>query len=349
MASYGESVKAFRRGDKVKGKVIEINPKTLILDIGGKGEGMVAEKAFAEAKSFINTLKVGDEIEGTVIVSETPDGYTIVSLRNASQTASWDSLAQAKKDEIPVNVTVKGVNDSGAIVDVKGVTGFIPKSQLGKKVLSNLNELSGKSFKALIIDLEKRGGKVVLSEKAVSEKESMALIKKALKTFKEGDIYDGVVTTVADFGAFVEIKIVIDGKKVPVEGLVHISELSWRKVGTTADEVEEGDPVTVKVIDVKDGKLALSMKQAERDPWEGADEKYKSETNLKGKITKISDFGVFVEIEAGIEGLIHITKIPPDKKLKKGDIVNVYVETVSEKEKKLSLGLVLTAKPVGYK
>ena len=348
LAKYG-GVKIYSRGDRVKGKVIDKRPKALIVDIGGKSEGMVAESAYEEAKDFIETLEIGDEIEARVIVSETPDGFTILSLRNAASTAAWDALSKAKKDEKEVSVVGKNVTQAGIIVDVHGLTGFIPNSQLGREASKLKDSLIDSSFKAIIIDLDKSQNRIVLSEKMVSEEETLKLIKQAIKNVKEDEVFEGKVTTVADFGVFVEIKVTVGKEEIPVEGLVHISEISWRKVGSASDAFQVGDRVKVKIIGKDKGKLAFSVKQAQKDPWDDVEKKYTPDTRVKGKVVKISDFGVFVEIEPGLEGLIHITKIPPNKKLKVEDEVNAYIEEVDKKERRLSLGLVLTAKPVGYK
>jgi ribosomal protein S1 len=158
------------------------------------------------------------------------------------------------------------------------------------------------------------------------------------------------VTKIYAFGCFVQIQVEIKkGKKVPVEGLVHISELSWEKVSDSKEIVTEGEKVKVKIIGKKDDKLSLSMKQAKKDPWESAVKKYKKDKKLKGKVVRLSDYGVFVQLEPGVEGLIHMTKIPPATKLEEGKQVDVYVERIDPEARKLSLGLVLTTKPIGYK
>jgi small subunit ribosomal protein S1 len=329
----------------------------LVLDIGAKSEGLVAEKAFEESKEFIKGLKIGDIVKAHVIVGETPDGFSILSLRRAAQEASWKKLKKAKSKGTPVVVLGKGVNPSGVIVRVGGLTGFIPGSQIGKEALKNPSKLVGKSFKAHIIELDPSANKIVLSEKLVSDKEDVALIKAALEKIKQGEIYEGEVTTVSSFGCFVRIKLKVDGKDVDIEGLVHVSELSWEMVTDPNDVVSEGEKIKVKVIGKKDpltgsgevGRLALSIKQAQEDPWEKAAKKYKKDKRVKGKVVKISDFGVFVSLEPGVDGLIHMTKIPPGKRLEKGQEVNVYIEEIDAKARKLSLGLVLTEKPVGYK
>ena len=349
LATAQSAIRSFPVGQKVKAKVIAKTPKALVLDIGGKSEGLVTEKAFIEARDFIKTLKVGDEVWVSVLISENADGYVILSLRQASFEAVWEKLSKAKEEDIPVNVVGKGAGASGVTVEVEKFIGFIPFSQLGKEAMDNPPNLIGKTFRAKIIELDKSSNKIVLSEKAVSEEGQVKLAKEALEKVKEGEVYDGEVTTVANFGCFVKIKVKDDKEPIYVEGLVHISELSWSKVENVSDLVSVRDKVKVKVIGTRDGKLSFSIKHAQKDPWDEAAKEYPAEKKVSGKVTKITDFGVFVSLEPGIEGLIHITNIPPGKKLSYGDEVNCYVQEIDPKAKKLSLGLVLTEKPVGYK
>ncbi len=349
LASAKSKIVSFTSGQKVKGKVLAKSGKSLILDIGGKSEGVVTEKAFIEAREFIKDLKVGDEVWATVIIPETKDGTVLLSLRQAAFDASWERLIKAKEAKLEIAVLGKGVNPSGVTVEVEGLLGFIPQSQLGKIASKSSQDLVGKYFKALILEVDKAANKIVLSEKAISEAGDIKLEKEALMKIKEGEIYDGEVTTVANFGCFVKIGIGTQKEKIYVEGLVHISELAWGKVKNSSDVVSTGDKVKVKVIGFKDGKLSLSIKAAKEDPWEKATTKYKPEMKVVGVVSKISDFGAFVEVEPGVEGLIHTTKIPPGKKLSEGEKVTCYVENIDSKAHKLSLGLVLTSKPIGYK
>ncbi len=353
LSAYGGKFSGISVGTKVKGIVTEKSKGRLVLDIGAKNEGLVAERAYKEAEDYIKTLSVGDEVEGSVLVSETSDGYTILSLRRSAANAIWESIEKAKNTLTPVDVEVKGVVPSGLTVFYNGLTGFIPSTQLGKEISKNLQSLIGKRIKAVIIDFDREYKKIILSEKEVSEKEQLADIRLAMKNLKEGDVFDGEVTTIYDFGCFVKIWVKdpsSSGREgVSLEGLVHVSELQWNKVNNPADVVKVGDKVKVKLIGRRDSKLAFSIRQTAEDPWVAVADKYKKEKEYKGKVVKVSDFGVFVALEPGIEGLIHITKIPPDRKLHTGDEVKVYVEGIEKEEKKLSLGLVLTAKPVGYK
>jgi len=364
LASQDKKVLGFSVGQKIKAKVVAKNSKSLILDIGGKSEGVVAEKAFDEARDFIKGLKVGDEVTATVLVTENREGNVILSLRQATFDALWEKLAKARQAREPVAVIGKGVNPSGVTVEVEGLLGFIPGSQLGKETAKNSEELIGKHFKALVLEVDRLTNKIVLSEKEVSEAVDIKLAKEILAKIKEGDIYKGEVTTVANFGCFVKLDIAgkalsarLDSakragrqeSKAPIEGLVHISELSWGKVGSTSDLVKVGDKVKVKVIGVKDSRLSLSIKQAQKDPWSEVEDKFKVESKFKGKVTRVSDFGIFVELIPGVEGLVHITKIPPTKKFSEGQEIECFIEEIDSKNKKIALGLVLTEKPIGYK
>lgn len=344
-----EKIVAYNVGDRVAAEVVEIDPKFILLDIGGKTQGIVVGDAFADAKGFIKHLKVGDRVRGKVLITETSEGYSVISLRNASKDYFWDKLDQVNRKNEALTVIVKGTNSSGIIVDVFGLTGFIPLTHVGSNLMERLANIVGEPLKVKILDLDRSSNRIVLSEKFVSEEKKVDEQRKALKKIKEGKILTGEVSTVSNFGIFVKVDVKLGGKDVPVEGLVHISEMSWEKVDTPSSLYKVGDRVKVVVIGKDEGRLSFSIKQMKHDPWESVDKKYKKDMKIKGKVIKQSDFGVFVELESGIEGLVHITKIPPGKRLRKGDNVDVYVEDVDKKNKKISLGLVLTQKPVGYK
>ena len=345
----------FEKGQRVEATLLSKNPGNLIFDIGGKSEGIVKEKGYTDAKEYIEGLKVGDKVMVTILVPETRDGITILGLKDAMKDVSWIKLEEARKTGDAVPVLGKGVSAPGFVVDVYGIEGFIPTSQLGHEIAKNPQELVGKYFKAKVMEVDKSNNKVVLSEKEISEAGDIALTKEALKTIKEGEIYDGVVTTVATFGAFVKLELKVKGKgqekeqKAGVEGLVHVSELSFSRVNLPSDVVKVGDKVQVKVLASHDGKLALSMKQALKDPWADVDKKFKAEDKVTGKVVRVSDFGYFVELVPGVEGLIHITQVPPSMKINVGDTVKCTIEEVNAKDKRIALGLVLTSIPLGYK
>lgn len=349
LAGSKNRVQQFTKGQRVEATVLSKSETSVIFDVGGKSEGIVKEKGYTDTKEYIEGLKVGDKVLVTILVPETRDGITILGLKDAMHDVSWDKLEEMKKSGAEVPVLGKGVNPAGFVVDVLGIEGFIPTSQMGKDAVSNAQEMVGKYFKAKVMEVSKVNKKVVLSEKEVSEAGNIALSKKALKSIKEGEVYGGVITTVASFGAFVKIEVPVKKENAYVEGLVHVSELSYSKVALPSDVVHEGDNVKVRVLAAHEGKLALSIKSAGKDPWSEVEEKFKPEDKVTGKVVRISDFGVFVELVPGVEGLIHITKIPPTHKLVVGAEVKCTIEEVNVKDKRIALGLVLTTAPVGYK
>lgn len=345
LSRHAQKVTSLTQGQRIKAKVVSVTPTEVILDIGAKSEGIVKEKGYQEAKELIATLKAGDEVLATVLVPESRDGTIVMALRDAMHDITWERLIKAQKEGSEIAVIGRGSTASGFNVDVEGIGGFIPASQMGKEALANQQKLIGHGFKVKVMEVDKNQNKIVLSEKEVSEAEDIANAKRAMKSVKEGEIYDGIVTTVANFGCFVKFKV----GKVELEGLVHVSELSYSRVANPHDFIKTGDKVKVRVLASRDGKLALSIKQAMSDPWIEAEKKFKLEEKVKGKVVRISDFGMFVELTPGVEGLVHITKIPPTQKFEVGQEVNCIVEEIDTKAKKIALGLVLTSVPLGYK
>ena len=345
MAKSSFNVKGFTRGQKVNAKFTGISGKTAVFDLGSKSEGMITGLNFEESKDFIRTLKVGESVSLVVLDPETREGIVLLSARHAAADSVWERFEEFKKEAKEHSATVKAVSGSGVSVEIEGVSAFVPTSQLGKHAVAEGDKLVGKVIKVKIVEVDKSKRRVLASEKAVSEAGHEEDVQNAIKALKEGDVYEGEVTQLTSFGAFVAIK----AGETQVEGLVHVSEMSWEKNIKPEDVVSQGQKVKVKVLGLRDGKLSLSMKQAQKDPWENAAEKFKVEDRLKGKVVKQSDFGVFIEIAPGVEGLIHVTKIPPATKLEKGKEVDVYIEEIDTKAKKISLGLVLTSKPIGYK
>ncbi|MCX7928906.1 MAG: S1 RNA-binding domain-containing protein [Patescibacteria group bacterium] len=353
LSKHSPFVKTFKAGDKIKGKVLRIEHDRVVLDIGAKSEGIVAEKAFKESSDFVKTLKVGDEVEARVLIPETNEGFTILSFRSASYDATWANIEDSFQKGEELQVVVKTVMPSGLIVDILGLTGFIPTSQIGKELSKDIQQLQGKTLTVRIFDLDYEKRKIILSEKEVSEKEELSKIREAMQQIEIGDVYEGQVVNISDFGCFVQIPVILekgkDREEVKVEGLVHISQLSWEKVVNPSDFVSIGQTLKVTVIEKRDGRIALSAKQTQDDPWLQVVDKYPKDKKFVGIVTRVSEYGVFVQLERGVEGLVHITKIPPGQKYEVGNEVNVYIENVDVSTRKISLGIVLTSKPLGYK
>lgn len=341
----GYELKGLSRGQKIEGTVIEVSPKSLVLDIGAKSEGLVVDREFDASRDFIKKLSPGDKVQATVLIPETETGQSLLSVREAAEEEAWKALKEAEEKDAEVEARVEGSVRGGLSVTVEGVSGFIPGSHLGSQLSENPQKAVGKTVKTKVIELAREQGRVVLSEKAVSEAQLIEAQKKALEKIKEGEKYSGKVVGITGFGAFVQIE--QDG--VPVDGLVHLSELAWEKVEEPKQVITEGDEVEVLVIGKEDGRLALSIKQAQEDPWKDIAKKYKADSKIKGKVTKLGDFGALVQLEPGVEGLLHLSKIPAGISFNVGDEIECFIEEVDKKSRRISLGLVLKEKPVGYK
>jgi ribosomal protein S1 len=354
LAVTGYKLRGFKRGQTIKGKVKEVTGRTMYVDIGGKAEAVIADQEFNLSKDYFMTLKPGDDISGVVLVSENDAGQVVLSLRQAAVDSKWKKYEEALADDKVISVKGKEVTKGGLLVEDDGVFGFIPSSQFGREAV-DVASLVGKPIRVKVVEVDRSQNRLVLSEKAVSEAEEIEQRKQALAGLKLEGEYDGVVVGSVPFGAFVEIKITPKGKtkkdEIKLEGLVHISEMSWEKVDDVSKVVKEGDKIKVVVIgvDEENGKLALSIKRMSDDPWLVVAKKYKVDSKHKGEVTKVTPYGVLIRLERGIEGLIHASKMPVDRAFNVGDPVDVFVESVDLDKRRLSLGVILTSKPVGYK
>lgn len=349
LAQSDFSIKTFVRGEDVTAKVSDITHDAISLNIGGKSEGVITGPYLEEIKSYIKNLKIGTTVSAVVIDPETPEGYVRLSMKQFATDEIWKKLEEADQEDKELEVIGKAITGKGVVVDFNNMSGFVPMSQLGDKAASNPDNLIDKNFKVKVLEVDKRSGKIVFSERLVSEKDKIELVKSAQETFTENKVYEAKITDIANYGLFVELPVKIKGKTIPVEGFVHISELTWDKVDDPHALFKVGDKVQAEFIGVKDDKITLSIRKALKDPWDTILEKYPKDQEVKGEVVKKSSFGAFVQLEPGVEGLIHITKIPPDNPLKKGDEINVYIEDIDKDDRKISLGLVLTSKPIGYK
>lgn len=375
-----------KKGDTVTGKIVSKEKRTMVVDLGAKTEGIVSDKEFDFATDFIKDLKAGDSITAVVISSENDRGQVILSLKNAASDAKWEYFEKAMETEEILEAKGLEVNRGGLIVVVNGVRGFVPSSQFGRAFVGKIQQLKAASFKVKAIEVDREKNRLIFSERHVSEAKELAQKDMAVKKVEIGGTYEGVVSGVMHFGLFVTVEIPVDGKAAPeaaaestetpvektaettetaevaekpaaernvgyVEGLIHISEISWEKVNHPKDYHKIGDRLKVRVlgIDEKTGKLNLSIKQLQQDPWQKIAESYSIGTTFTGKVTRIESFGAFVNVEPGVDGLIHASKLDPSRDLKAGDEVTVNVESVSPEQRRMSLSMVLTEVPMGYK
>ncbi|RIK51305.1 hypothetical protein DCC61_02985 [Candidatus Microgenomates bacterium] len=347
LSSSGYTLTVPKKGETITGLVTMVNRKMVLVDVGAKTEGVVADKEYEIAKEFIETIKIGDEIDVYVASDENERGQILLSLRRAMMGKLWDMLEDYLKNETEVQVKSVELNRGGMIVKWQGLRGFIPSSQFGSAFAGNLQGLVGKVIAVKPIEVDREKNRLIFSEKHVSEAAVMAERETALKAVKVGDVLEGKVTGVLNFGAFVAIHV----GSVTVEGLVHISEISWEKVDDIHKYLKVGDSVQVKVMGVEEGtgKLNLSIKQLKNDPWASAGDKYPAGTTVKGTVSRSAPFGTFVNFEPGVDGLIHVSRMGSFPELKMGEEIEVLVENVDPANRRMSLGPVLTEVPVGYK
>lgn len=354
LASTDYSLVVPKKGDSLEGTITAKTKKTLVIDLGAKTEGVVAEKEFEFAADYIEDLKVGSKIKAMVISSENDRGQVILSLKGAASEAKWSFFEDAKENNTELEAKGIEINRGGLIASVNGVRGFVPSSQFGRDFVGKINDLKGQTFKVKAIEVDREKNRLIFSERHVSEAKELAQKDKALDMVKDGATYEGVVSGVMHFGLFVTVEIPVDkdSKDVGyVEGLVHISEISWEKVNHPKDYQKVGDRLKVRVlgIDDKTNKLNLSIKQLLGDPWLEIDKKYGPGTTFTGRVSRVESFGVFVNVEPGVDGLIHSSKLDPTKELKVGEDVTVNVENVVPDQRRMSLSMVLTEAPMGYK
>ena len=347
LAQTGYKLHGFKRGEKVKGTVSEVTNRTVYIDVGGKAEAIVSEQEFELARDYFKKMKPGDRVEGMVLVPENDAGQVILSLRRAAIDSKWAAMEKAMSDETELVVKVKETTKGGLLVDLDGVYGFIPTSQMGHELEGNPAGMIDKPLRVKVVEVDRGQNRLVLSEKAVSEAAEIEARKQALTLVKVGSEYEAVVVGVVPFGVFAEIE-AEKGKgkkteKAKLEGLIHISELSWEKVDDVANTVKVGDKMKVLVIgaDEENGKLALSVKRMTDDPWLVVSKKYKTDSKHTGVVTKIAPYGVLVRMEKGIEGLIHASKMPSDVSFAEGQKIDVFVESVDLDKRRLSLGVVV--------
>lgn len=341
-----DKVRGLRKGEMIDGIVTEISSKGIFIDIGAKTDGVVLGKEFERCKDFIKNLKPGDKVRAYVGSTENDKGQILLSLRQASVDFAWAKYEEMLKSEETTEVRGREINRGGLIVDALfSLQGFIPGSQIGSLWQGKLDQLVGKKLLVRVIEVNREQNRLVFSEKLISDAEKIERTAKAIKKLKGGEEFEAEITQVVPFGLFAKVKI----EDEEIEGLIHISEVSWQKVEDLTKLYKVKDKVKVKVISVENGRVQFSLKQLLPDPWGELEKKYPVDSRLSGKITRLTSFGALVEIEPGIEGLVHISKISPEISLNEGDKIDIYIESVDRKARRISLGLVLKEKPIGYK
>lgn len=341
----GAEIKVLKTGDMVAGKILSVGKNEVYVDIEGYGIGVVRGRELYDDEATLSSLAAGTEVYASVVEVENKEGNIELSFRQAGQERVWQSLQEKMRSKEVIHTKVIEANKGGLMLEINNVIGFLPVSQLStehyprvedgdkNKILSALNEFVGKMFDVQIITADQQEEKLIVSEKAVYEKELQDRIGK----LKIGDVIEGSVSGIVDFGVFVKFG--------ELEGLVHISELAWQRIEHPKDIVKVGQEVKCLIIGLDKGRISLSMKQLEKDPWIDSVKKYQIGQMIKGKVTKIMPFGVFVELDDQIQGLAHLMELSheevknPEEVLKAGDVRDFKIISIEPQEHRLGLSI----------
>ncbi|HEY8182541.1 MAG TPA: 30S ribosomal protein S1 [Thermoanaerobaculia bacterium] len=336
---YEKRMSNFAEGDIVHGKILKITPSEAVIDIGYKSEGLLP---ISEITSFDNTVKVkpGDEIEVFLERLEDPSGYVILSREKAERMLVWDRIEAAFKADQAISGRVVDRVKGGLSVDVGGIKAFLPGSLIDTKPVKNLDSLRGHEYKFKIVSFDKKRSNVVLSRRAIVEVEHQAQKEATFSKLQEGQITHGVVKNITDYGVFVDLG--------GVDGLLHITDISWGRVNHPSEYFNVGDEIEVVVLkfDLAAGRVSLGYKQKTPDPWLDVVQRYPLGIKVHGKVVSLTDYGAFVELEEGVEGLIHVSEMSwtkkvrnPSKILSVGAEVEAVVSDVNVANRRISLSL----------
>ena len=322
----------------LQGRVLKVTAKDVIVDFGSKSEGLVPREQFLSPTGEL-TVKPGDVIDVMIEHGESVEGYTLLSHEKAARLAVWENLEKAYAEQLTILGRVISRVKGGLAVDV-GIKGFMPGSQIDVRPVRNLDAFTGQDIPVKIIKLNRRRGNVVVSRKLAVEQELAERKAITMEHLHPGAILTGIVKNVTDYGAFVDLG--------GIDGLLHVTDISWGRIGHPSEVFHPGDEITVQVLkyDQEKDRVSLGIKQLTPDPWEGIEEKFPIGSRVVGRVVNIADYGAFVELEPGVEGLIHISEMTwsrrmkhPSKVVKPGDNVESVVLEVHPKERRISLGL----------
>ena len=341
LAEVSESTKQLTAGETTTGTVLSMKKHEVLIDLGAQGIGYVPRREVG----FSRTLKEGDEVTASVVDTELDNGYSLLSLRKAAKDRGWDEVAAKLEAGEIIEISPYDANRGGLLVEYEGVRGFLPVSQLSAEhyprvgssdkdeILQRLNALVGITLKVRILDSDRKANKLIFSEKEAIKDGLAARFEK----LKVGDTVKGVVTGVVDFGVFVNV----DG----IEGLVHISEISWERVNNPNDYVKVGQNIDAKIIAIDKDRLNLSIKQLTNDPWLSEVEQFTPGTKVEGTVTRITPFGAFVQISPAVEALVHVSELggdgtDPEKVFTLNERKSFTILDVDKGNRKISLSLV---------
>jgi len=338
--NYAATMVSFEEGDVVKGKVVRIDKDEVLVDIGYKSEGVIPSYELSIRKSVdpAEEVELGEEVDALVLTKEDNEGRLVLSKKRARFEKAWRKIEAAAESGEPVEGNVIEVVKGGLILDL-GVRGFLPASLVDIRRVHNLEEFTGQTLECKVIELNRSRNNVVLSRRAVLEEERKEVREQILGRLEAGQVVEGKISNIVDFGAFVDLE--------GIDGLIHISELSWSHVNHPSEVVAIGDTVRIKVLDIDRDRqrISLGLKQTQEDPWQRVLNSHRPGDVLEGEVTKVVAFGAFVEILPGVEGLVHISELAdhhvesPGEVVEPGTKLNVKILEIDEERRRLSLSI----------
>ncbi|OGL47052.1 MAG: 30S ribosomal protein S1 [Candidatus Schekmanbacteria bacterium RBG_16_38_11] len=336
---YSETMRDFREGRVLKGRIIRINPDSVLVDIGYKSEGSIPLAEFKSESGEIPPLKVGEEIEVYLDKTEDKEGIIVLSKEKAEKIKVWDEITKAYESDQIIKGKVTSRIKGGLTVDI-GIKAFLPGSQIDLRPVKNLDKLIGKTLALKIIKINKKRGNIVLSRRKLLEEEREEKKADILVNLKEGQTVKGIVKNITEYGAFIDLG--------GIDGLLHITDMTWGRISHPSELFVIGDEIDVKVlkIDLDNGKVSLGLKQISQDPWTDIENKCPVGSRVRGRVVSITDYGAFIELEKGIEGLIHVSEMSwtkkirhPSKLIAMGDNAEAVVLNIDVENKRISLGI----------
>ncbi len=338
--AYDNSLKAFTDGEIVKGTVVDVSRDEVMIDIGFKSEGYIPASEFDSVENDLPSVQVGDEIDVYIVRREDSEGQIVLSKKIADQTLVWDEITQAYESGSPIEGQVTERIKGGLRVTVGSLRGFLPASQVELRPIQNLDQYIGEVFQMKVISMSKRRHNIVLSRRAWLEAEMAEKKEEVLRTLEVGQQVTGVVKNITAFGAFVDLG--------GVDGLLHKTDMAWKRINHPSEIVSIDEEIEVQVIAIaqESEKISLGLKQKTPDPWENVEEKYPIGSRINGTVVNIVNYGVFVQLEEAVEGLIHVSEmawtrrnVAPSRIVSKGDEIEAIVLEISKEDKRISLGI----------
>jgi small subunit ribosomal protein S1 len=335
---YERSFQTFQEGEVVRGRVVHVTDDYVVVDIGYKSEGIIPTSEFKDDKGQVN-VRVGDEVDVLLEYHDDDEGVVYLSKEKAAKIKVWDEISRIYEQDGVIEGRIVAKVKGGLSVDI-GIPAFLPGSQIDIRPVKDLDSLVGKTMTFKILKYNRRRRNVVLSRRVILEKEREAKRAETLAKLEEGKVVQGVVKNITDYGVFVDLG--------GVDGLLHITDMSWGRVGHPSEMFQIGDSITVKVLqyDRENERVSLGLKQLTPDPWNDVEQRYPEGSRVKGRVVSIADYGAFVELEKGVEGLIHVSEMSwtekirhPSKIVSVGDLVEAVVLSIDKERRRISLGL----------